>query len=601
MGKKDKKCIGCREDPNCIKLKDASYGYKNGTRDYCKDHKKDDMINLKGYICKSETCTSRAAYGFPKNSKEKDAGKVLYCGKDTCKKPGMINLLNKTCVAGCGKQPTFNYPGEKKGLYCVEDKLPGMVDVKKRTCKKCSTCASYGYKGGEKEYCATHKKDKMVDLTKKKCENGCGTIANWNYHGETSGKYCYVCKKEGMINLAKKICKHPGCPLSASYGTLNDRKQYCTRHKEDNMINFSIKKCKICNKKDPSYGGKDGKKEYCAVCAPSWAKNNKHRMCDCGKIATFNWPGEKRGKYCKEHSFTGMHDVTAIRCDKCHTTATIGIPGNKPSRCKRHREEGMISEPRRRCQNCNKTAIYGRTKQLRCGDHKNTDDYNLIEKRCKGCELLYILNKDGYCGYCDPTMIKNFALVKQRDVKQFLDKNGFNYDIYDSVIDTNCGKERPDFVFDCKTHFVVLEVDENQHKNRDCERIRMINISQSLGLKTIFIRYNPDDYKINNKKQTVSTLKRHKVLKGWLNHLSMKEPIHFLSTIYLFYDNFVEENVRINPIIKMEFAKEDILENILNKINNDKEIHNNTVNDYIFASSNAFNTVFHKYSSGFPK
>lgn len=28
--------------------RDAGYGFKNGSRDYCKNHKKDGMINLKG-------------------------------------------------------------------------------------------------------------------------------------------------------------------------------------------------------------------------------------------------------------------------------------------------------------------------------------------------------------------------------------------------------------------------------------------------------------------------------------------------------------------------------------------------------------------------
>lgn len=41
--------------------------------------------------------------------------------------------------------------------------------------------------------------------------------------------------------------------------------------------------------------------------------------------------------------------------------------------------------------------------------------------------------------------------------------------------------------------FLILEVDEN--KLELCEFTRMVNLCQSLGLQTIFIRYNPDSYK----------------------------------------------------------------------------------------------------------
>ena len=44
--------------------KDGSYGYKGGKREYCSQHKAADMINLKGYICSFEDCTTRAAHAY---------------------------------------------------------------------------------------------------------------------------------------------------------------------------------------------------------------------------------------------------------------------------------------------------------------------------------------------------------------------------------------------------------------------------------------------------------------------------------------------------------------------------------------------------------
>lgn len=61
----------------------------------------------------------------------------------------------------------------------------------------------------------------------------------------------------------------------------------------------------------------------------------------------------------------------------------------------------------------------------------------------------------------------------------------------------NYGRERPDFVWDCKTHMVILEVDEYQHSSRncECEQTRMANITSSFGMPCLWIRYNPDEYK----------------------------------------------------------------------------------------------------------
>ena len=173
-----------------------------------------------------------------------------------------------------------------------------------------------------------------------------------------------------------------------------------------------------------------------------------------------------------------------------------------------------------------------------------------------------ILNNQNLCHFCDPIMVKTFHLAKQKEIKSLLDSKKIKYSFYDRIIDTNCGKERPDFVFDCKTHFVVLEVDENQHttynknnknnKNNqyDCETVRMINISQSLGLTTVFIRYNSDSYKINGIIQKTSKQKKHTELLKCINTMSNQDvkQLAFLSIIYLFYDDYDETKCELEEI-----------------------------------------------------
>ena len=114
-------------------------------------------------------------------------------------------------------------------------------------------------------------------------------------------------------------------------------------------------------------------------------------------------------------------------------------------------------------------------------------------------------------------------MAKQDRVRLYLNENNIKYLSYDKRLDDGiCGNERPDFLFESKSkgHFVVLEVDEHQHYGRpeQCECIRMVNISQSIGAPTIFIRYNPDSFKINGKKENPSHKKRMKVLKEVLEN-----------------------------------------------------------------------------------
>lgn len=101
------------------------------------------------------------------------------------------------------------------------------------------------------------------------------------------------------------------------------------------------------------------------------------------------------------------------------------------------------------------------------------------------------------------------------------------------------GRERPDFVFDAVTHMIVVEIDEDQHKYYpcECEQIRMINISQSLGMPTIFIRYNPDkyqsSYRLYSEKERMKALKHQ--IEHWSNVALPKDGFCYVT--HLFYDD----------------------------------------------------------------
>jgi len=189
-------------------------------------------------------------------------------------------------------------------------------------------------------------------------------------------------------------------------------------------------------------------------------------------------------------------------------------------------------------------------------------EINLVEQKCSKCGLLDVL-VDNMCRYCNPQTIRRAYLVKQTEVKNYLDDNEIHYQSYDATINNGtCGKERPDFVFlsDNKCYYVVLEVDEDQHKDRvcDCEYTRMINISQALGSPTVFIRYNPDKYVTNRDTHNYFATKRLPILKNWLmNYLSksLEEIRHFgyCSVTYLFYDKYEEGKVQSVNLLPFEY------------------------------------------------
>jgi hypothetical protein len=120
-----------------------------------------------------------------------------------------------------------------------------------------------------------------------------------------------------------------------------------------------------------------------------------------------------------------------------------------------------------------------------------------------------------------------------------------------------CGRERPDFLFEAASHCVVVEVDENQHKSRacECEQTRMVNISQSLGLPTIFLRYNPDRYKVKGETRDVLQTSRHKTLRDWVIKLLTLDPEElqshgFLSVIHLYFDEYNPRKVMWETMIE---------------------------------------------------
>lgn len=513
-------------------------------------------------ICQNLNCSKRASFNIEGQSTS------LYCSIH--KGPGMVNVRHRKCIiSNCNTQPLFNFYGSKKGLYCAKHKKDDMINVVSNICK-CPNCKKHAtFNNSNKKsglYCSNHKQPNMVCVTKKKCVfNDCNVTPYFNSLGNTVGLYCSKHKKPGMIDVKHKKCKFDGCETIPYFNyNGNSRGLYCSKHKKPGMIDVKHKKCVIknCNIQPLFNNPNCSKGLYCSKHKLSGMINinKKCTYVGCNNQPHFNEKGKTNGLYCSKHKKPKMIDVKHKFCI-CKTRAHFGFIGEQPSRCSKHKEPNMIINPRIKCKqkDCDYFASYGLKLNLQefCVDHAPNSYMCLTNRTCKNadkdpiCIKIDVLNSKGLCRECDPADHFKFRKkAKEEQVKQWLDCSEHNdYITYDKTHPefSECfGKKyRPDFLFDCATHYVVLEVDENQHRGKtyECDQKRMCDIAQSLGMHTIFIRYNPDAYKTKGNKYNPSSTKRKEYLMKVIDYCKKEIPMPetcYLRLTKLYFDEFSE-------------------------------------------------------------
>lgn len=351
-------------------------------------------------------------------------------------------------------------------------------------------------------------------------------------------------------------CVFENCNIIASYGLNNKIKKYCKKHKTEDMIYLS----KCCNYKNclivASFGYiKNNIKEIhrCKIHKTDFmiALNQLCIELDCINRARYNYIDSIGSKYCKDHKKDKMIDKNKKIClDKnCNYYATYNYKEHKNTLyCVNHKLENMIDKRQKICkfENCLIQAYYGTKEntQQYCVNHKPNNMYDYKSKKCQCCNLFSVKHNNTLCKYCNPN--KN----KKTKEEQFynllinvkLNESIYYKFIYNKSIGFECGNYRPDFKFDCNTYFVIIEIDENQHKQYDnnCELIRMNNIYLANGLPTLFIRFNPDSFKCNNIKIQISLKDKYNyfinILPNYLFNNYQFKSERGIDIIYLYYD-----------------------------------------------------------------
>ncbi len=351
----------------------------------------------------------------------------------------------------CSKHGTYGIPGDKTVVYCKAHAKNDMIDVKSKRCIEdgCNKQPSYGLPGDKKAtYCKEHAKNDMIDVKSKRCiEDGCNKQPSYGMLGDKKATYCKAHAKNDMIDVKSKRCIEDGCDTMPSYGLPGDKiATYCKAHAKADMIDVKHKRCI-----------EDG----------------------CDTMPVYGLPGDKIATYCKAHAKAAdMIDIKHKRCieDGCDTRPTYGLPGDKIAMyCKAHAKNNMLDIKNKRCETC-----------------KTTRSNRSYLPNCSRCH--FYLNPN------DPR-IRNYKTKEHAFMYPVADS--YPDIILDKTVHGGCSKRRPDGLIDCLTHSIIIEIDENQHIGYEsiCDNRRTMELFTDLGSRPlIFIRLNPDSYKINNKR-----------------------------------------------------------------------------------------------------
>ena len=160
---------------------------------------------------------------------------------------------------------------------------------------------------------------------------------------------------------------------------------------------------------------------------------------------------------------------------------------------------------------------------------------------CPGCELWRTGGE--LCGYCDPNSKKGKQFrekTKEMEIVKYLRNELPDNPFYhNESVGSDCTKDDrentnghlyPDVRFDCDTFQLIVEIDEFRHRGSEykCDERRMYDIIAKLGMRCVFIRYNPDSAETN---KTILL----KLVKKYLQYPKMEFNSFGLKTEYLFY------------------------------------------------------------------
>ncbi|KIY98177.1 hypothetical protein MNEG_9786 [Monoraphidium neglectum] len=306
------------------------------------------------HLCQVDSCSKQPTFNF------EGASKGLFCKPHAA--PGMVNVVSRRCrEPGCSKQPHFNFEGESTGIFCKAHAAPGMINVGSRRCREhsCRKQPHFNFEGESKGiFCKAHAAPGMVNVVSRRCrEPGCMRHPHFSFEGESSGLFCKAHAAPGMADVTSPRCRQPDCATRPNFNFEGQsRGIFCKTHAAPGMVDVVERRCQQpgCTKR-PCYNFQGQSKGiFCkAHAAPGMVDVKKPRCREpgCTKRPVFNFKGESRGIFCKAHSEPGMVDVQTWRCREpgCEKLPSFNHAGHGAAKyCAAHAQPGMVNAVARR-------------------------------------------------------------------------------------------------------------------------------------------------------------------------------------------------------------------------------------------------------------
>lgn len=300
-------------------------------------------------------------------------------------------------------------------------------------------------------------------------------------------------------NNYKSTCKECGGASICEHNKIRSSCKECGGGSicEHNKIKSA---CKECN--GSAFCIHNKRKVYCKECVGS-------QICEHDKIKT-------RCKEC-DGSEICEHDKIKSKCKECDGSSFC-IHNKRKERCKECYGTAICIYNKRKesCRDCNGSIFceHNKVKYIckDCGgsafcNHDKRKDLCIIcnpKIACENCKLnVKSSNKTyhPYCFNCYCVLNPEIEIVRRYKTKENLLAEALKYMnldiefIQDKKIEGGCSLRRPDFLFECLTHTVITECNENNHTGYDtiCEIAKLNEQFTDLADRPmIIINFNPD-------------------------------------------------------------------------------------------------------------
>jgi len=243
-------------------------------------------------------------------------------------------------------------------------------------------------------------------------------------------------------------------------------------------------------------------KSRCKECGGSGICKHGRRKSECKKCGGSQICEHDRIKsQCKECGGSGIckHGRRKSDCKECGGSS-ICEHGKHKSTCKECGGSGICKHGKyiSTCKKCSGSSI--------CEHDKQRSQCIIChpEKACKNCKYVLVKKKYRFRPYCfqcycvlnpDADIPRKFMIKEnylRKELKEYFSDNEL---VFNKIIDDGCSQRRPDVRIELFSHSIIIENDEEQHKNTSCENKRTMELFAALGNRPlVMIRFNPDKY-----------------------------------------------------------------------------------------------------------